>query len=106
MNLLGGEPLITLRQAAKHFPLTQGKGLHMATVFRWIRDGVLGPNRTRIRLEAVKVGSRWLTSIAALERFVERQTPTFDDGAEPIRTAGQTASAAARAGAELEAVGI
>lgn len=42
-------------------------GLHVSvwSILRWIRHGV----RQR-RLEAVKVGGRWFTSVAAVRRFL------------------------------------
>lgn len=38
------------------------------SILRWIRHGV-----RRRRLEAVKVGGRWFTSVAAVRRFLFRE---------------------------------
>ena len=42
-----------------------GRPIHPGTVLRWIRRGVRG-----LRLEAVRLGGRWLTSEEAVERFL------------------------------------
>ena len=67
---LTGEPLITLSQAASRYPGHRGaRRLHPATLTRWILRGVLALDGGRIRLEAIRVGCRWLTSEGALARF-------------------------------------
>jgi hypothetical protein len=45
------------------------------SILRWIRRGV----RKR-RLEAVKVGGRWFTSVAAVKRFLASSTPKSHAG--------------------------
>jgi hypothetical protein len=87
---LNGEPLISLSQAALKFPGHRGaERLHPATLTRWILAGVKAPDGTRVRLEAVRAGHRWLTSEPSLARFVAALTP-------PTDTAGDTSSPAAR----------
>ena len=59
------ETLITLSQAAALLPRDRrGKRVHVETIRRWIRSG-----RSGSRLEALKMGNKWVTSIEALERF-------------------------------------
>ena len=43
-------------------------------VLRWVKDGVKGPDGDPIRLEAVKSGGRWYTSVQAVHRFIARRT--------------------------------
>lgn len=50
-----------------------GRHLNGSTVFRFITRGK-SVNGEVIRLEAVRVGNRWLTSLEALARFAERLT--------------------------------
>jgi hypothetical protein len=61
-----------------------------------------------VRLEAARLGSRWVTSREALQRFAERLTPQLSDKsvspAPRTRTLRQRASE--RAGKRLEEVGI
>jgi hypothetical protein len=51
-----------------------GKETTVQTIMRWIKSGVLSANGI-VRLEAVKIGGRWITSLEALERFAAAQTP-------------------------------
>ena len=100
----GSEPLITLCQAASRYPGHRGAGrLHPSTLTRWILRGVRGVGGERIRLEAVRVGCRWLTSEAALERFAA----ALGGAEEPStpRTPASRNNAAENAGRELEQLG-
>src|SRR4051794_22312667 len=77
---------LSMSQAARRFPsYRQDRPVNASTIWRWIVDGVRLPDGSRVRLEAVRVSGRWLTSVQALARFVNRQTPTFD--AEAVSTA-------------------
>ena len=59
------EHLISLAQAAKLRPAgRQGRPTHVSTVYRWISRGVRGH-----RLEAIRLGGAWYTSVSALQRF-------------------------------------
>jgi len=60
-----------------------------------------------VRLEAARIGSRWLTSREALQRFADALTPRLDSP-PPVapRTARQREHAAARADRELAKVGV
>ncbi len=73
---LQNEQPISLRAAARLLPPgRRGRHVTVSCVFRWIVDGVVGPDGKRVRLEAARVGGRWLTSVPALERFAIAQTP-------------------------------
>jgi len=64
-----------------------GRPMARAAVWRWVVKGLRGPDGMRVRLEAVRLGKRWVTSRQALSRFMARTT----------RSAGASRSAAAPA---------
>ncbi len=102
--MLSQEPLLTLAQAATRFPGHRGgKRIHPATLTRWILAGVRAIDGGRVRLEAVRAGSRWLTSEAALQRFTEALSAPADSA--PSRTPTVRQAASDRAAAELRAMG-
>ena len=71
------EQMLTLHQAAALWPsFRQGKPVTDRTIRLWIANGVKLPNGEKVRLEAVRVGGRRLTSREALQRFVIAQNPT------------------------------
>jgi len=85
----------------------QSKPVHPSTVLRWILEGVKTLGGGRVRLEAVRCGGRWVTSVAAYQRFLAAQTPVLDNG--PIQVAStptQAEKRAERAGKELAKIGI
>lgn len=103
---LNGEPLFSLVQAAKKFPGHRGpERLHPATLTRWILAGAKAHDGQRVKLEAVRFGSRWLTSEGALARFSAALTPLTDPpgftSTPAIRSPVKQQWAADRAGAEL-----
>jgi hypothetical protein len=81
-----GETLLTTSQAARRFPSDcVGGHVHIATIHRWIMSGISGPGR-RIHLEAVRVGSRWLTSCEAIQRFADQLMAVRGNGLPPAAT--------------------
>jgi hypothetical protein len=56
-------------------PTPRGKKTHVSTILRWILSGAKAPDGTRVRLEALRLGGRWVTSREALQRFAEALTP-------------------------------
>src|SRR5262249_8075559 len=100
---------LNLAGAARLFPPHRGeKPVSPSTIFRWIMSGIRLADGRQIRLEARRVGGRWLTSPLAIQRFLDRQTPHIGDE-RPFaasRTPHQRATAAERAGRELSRVGI
>lgn len=102
--LLADGPLITAAEVAARFPGARGAArLHPATVTRWILKGVRGPGGRRVRLEAVRVGSRWMTTQAALARFAAALAAPAD--AAPSRSPAARNRASERAATELERMG-
>lgn len=104
---LGSEHVISLAEAARSVPASQGKSVNPATVWRWIRKGLLAGDGRRVRLAAAKLGGRWVTSREALQRFLEALTPDFGQQAGPRpRTPGQRKRAYERAVEALDKAGI
>jgi hypothetical protein len=101
---LRNESTISLSQAARMLPPgRRGRPVTLSCVLRWVLDGVRTPAGI-VRLEAIRLGGRWLTSIEAIERFADRQTPEFDRKlSPPPRSCNR---AAERAGKQLENLGI
>lgn len=70
------EPLMSLAQIAALFPPQRaGRPVHPETIKYWILKGVRLPDGSRVRLEAVRVGSRWLSDRSRVARFCAQQTP-------------------------------
>jgi hypothetical protein len=114
--MLTEETLISLSQAAARFPGHRGaERLHPATLTRWILKGVLAVDGRRVKLEAVRLGCRWLTSEPALQRFADALSAPPDDSASPgdrtpsdpnpPRSPTARKKASERADAELRAMG-
>jgi hypothetical protein len=100
---------IPLAEAAKYVPpARQGKKTHLSTLLRWILTGVRTRSGEIVRLEALRLGNRWMTSREAIQRFAERLTPRIEGASTPIppRTTGQRQRAAERAGHALGKIGI
>jgi hypothetical protein len=98
------ESPISLAEAATKVPSFRvGKKTHVATIHRWIQHGVRG-----VKLEAARLGGRWVTSDEALQRFAEALTTTLPTGAPPPpRTTSATRRRAAdQAERELNRIGI
>lgn len=108
-NILN-ETVICLREAAKRIPPTRlERPTTLACMLRQITHGRIGPDGERVRLEAVRFGGRWLTSIEAMARYAERLTPRLGDADTPPTPTKASKARAARAKAvekELEKMGL
>jgi hypothetical protein len=70
---------LTLAQAARCLPQSRNdKPVSPSTLWRWAHSGVKLADGTRVRLEVARLGCRWLTSRAALVRFLQAQNPAAD----------------------------
>jgi hypothetical protein len=96
---LQNEAPISLEAAAKAVKT------HFSTVFRWALKGCRAPDGTVVRLEALRLGGRWVTSHEAVQRFALALTPCLEATPTP-RSAGKRQKASERAGRELEKLGI
>jgi hypothetical protein len=105
---LQAETVISLSQAARTLPPgRRGKPVTLSCVLRWVLNGVKGPSCEKVRLEAIRVGSRWLTSREAIQRFADRLTPRLDAASPALpRSAAQRQRASERAARELHRIGI
>jgi hypothetical protein len=94
----------SLSDTPKHVPVRRnGKRLHIATAFRWAKDGVRG-----VKLETIRVGGTLCTSVEALQRFFEKlsATDTGHAGAIALRSPNARAKAIDKADRELARLGI
>ena len=86
MNL-EGEELLTLSQAARLFPGHRGaKSTSRVTVGRWITRGNRTADGSRVKLEGVRVGSSWMTSREAVNRYLEALSRGRTDESVPTPT--------------------
>lgn len=93
---LATEPPIRLEILAKHCQT------HFSTVYRWAVKGLPGPDGQRVRLEALRVGGRWVSSWPALQRFALAITPDLDEGpSKTPRSASKRQKASERAARDL-----
>lgn len=105
-NLLE-ENAVTLAEARNLLPQgLAGKKLHRSTLIRWITRGVDGPEG-KVRLEGLRIGSRYCTSREAIARFVDALNSRLKGKPTPaLRTPGRRQRAAERAGKRLQEIGI
>jgi hypothetical protein len=103
------ETIINIHEAATLFPGRDGKKkLNFSTVWRWVLKGLRTNDGRLIRLEAVRLGGRWVTSREAIARFTEALTPKPDDdppGPAP-RTPAQRKRDLRTADEKLAAIGV
>jgi len=101
---------LSLSAAGRLFPAHRGNGtVDPSTVFRWRQKGAKTTDGRLVKLEAVRVGGRWLTSREAVARFVQALTnaadPTSSSTPPTPRSVGQQQRAAQRAGERLKKMG-
>jgi hypothetical protein len=88
-------------------PGRNGRRTHISTILRWIMKGAKAPDGTLVKLEAARLGGRWMTTREALRRFSERLTPRVGDEEPALpRSQADRARSSQRAGAELERMGL
>jgi hypothetical protein len=105
MSLLD-EMKITLTEAAVELPGSRpGIRCHPATLTRWILKGVRTPDGRVVKLEALRIGHKWVTSREALRRFVEAQNPDQIETNVGPRSPAERKRAAVAAGEKLAAAG-
>jgi hypothetical protein len=88
-------------------PARTGKRTHLSTLLRWILTGAKAPDGSLVKLEAIRIGNRWMTSKPALQRFAERLTPRLDSRAVTgARSPARRQRATERAAEELSRLGM
>jgi hypothetical protein len=105
---LTSEHVISLTEATRRLPPgRKGRGPHLSTLIRWIVDGARGPAGVIVRLEALRLGGRWVTSDEALQRFAERLTPDLTNCPSQVsHSPAARQRASERAARQLEKLGI
>src|SRR5262245_46235670 len=65
--------------------------IHLTTLIRWATKGVAAASGARIRLRAVRVGTKWLTTDSRFDEFVSAITaPAIPATASPaVRSSAQ-----------------
>jgi hypothetical protein len=107
LDLTREEPISLAAAAALIPPARSGKRTHISTILRWILSGAKAPTGEVVRLEAVRLGGRWMTSKESLQRFAERLTPqTVGEPAPLPRSPSARQRASERAAEELTRAGI
>ncbi len=102
------ETCISLTEACRSLPTgRRGRPVHLSCILRWITNGSTAPGGRRVRLEAARIGGRWITSREALARFAEALTPQFGQESAPApRSLSKRQKANQRAEKQLESMGI
>ena len=91
--------LVSLNVARGWLPRTHGNKISLDTLYRWCQKGL----KNGVRLEAVKIGSRWYTTRKWVQDFVRAGKPnlTITDIPPKLRTTSQRDRAADWAEREL-----
>lgn len=91
--------VLTIAQAAKFYP----RKTHTTTIIRHVTRGIKTPAGV-VKLEATRLGGRWVTTREAIDRFCERLTASHGAVlAEPTET---KKASTAKAKAFLKSLGI
>jgi len=103
--MLTDENVLTFTEAARRLPKLNGKHPHSSTLWRWARRGLQG-----VKLETRRLGSRFITSVEALDRFSKAlaEIDLPDRPTRPVKksTNKQRQKSIERANRTLEKAGI
>jgi hypothetical protein len=100
---------VTLNQVRPILPSARkGKPATRSRLVRWILDGVTAPDGRRVRLEAVRLAGKWVTTPQAIARFAAAQTPRLgsDDAVPAPRPAAHCGRPSEHVGHQLDALGL
>jgi hypothetical protein len=105
---LSTESPLSLNQAARLLPPgRRDRPVSFSCVLRWVLEGAKAPSGELVKLEALRLGGRWVTSRKALQRFAERLTPRLDDNPAPLpRSPARRQREDERAARQLDEIGI
>jgi hypothetical protein len=101
---LKNETIITLQQATRLFPHGRnGRPMHISHLIKGILKGFNGS-----KLEALRCGSRWLTSVEACQRWVEAQAASATGAKAAVTPAhpGSRRKSKERASLRLDEIGF
>ena len=107
--LFNGERLFSFAAIAAKLPGHRGNShVNASTIFRWATKGVRTASGEVVRLQAVRLGTSWKSSLEAVERFTAKLTsaalPSEDPPVEPPPTPRQHQRAAAAASKKADAI--
>jgi Protein of unknown function (DUF1580) len=104
---LSAEQIITFAQAAETLS-KKGHTVNPSTVWRWASRGIRTKDGTLVKLDAARLGGRWITSAQAIQKFSNALTGTTTPAADSraTRTPGRRRLASERAAKRLAASGI
>ena len=111
-QLLDEGPLGVCEIARLAGKFRRGRPTHASTVTRWITVGVALEGGAVLKLEGVRLNGRWVSSRAALVRFIAAQQVARASGRSrtaPVQVARRNRDvgrASERAASRLEAAGI
>lgn len=94
---------------ARRFPSHRRDGhITPQCLWRWATRGVRLQDGRTVRLKAIKVAGRFLSSLSAIERFVAAQNEPIDGPPLPtlVRSLAKRSAASARAAEKLEEDGF
>jgi hypothetical protein len=102
------ESPLSLNQAARLLPAgRRNRPVSLGCVLRWVLHGAKAPSGELVRLDALRLGGRWITSRQALQRFAEALTPQIQgESSSPTRSPGRRRRAVEKAEQELGRLGI
>jgi hypothetical protein len=96
-----------LAEVGAMFPGARGNvAINPATVYRWTVKGSKARNGERILLQSVRVGSRIVTTTAAVERFVSALSSADPNTKVDFRSPTRRWKASEKAAAELRQLGL
>ncbi|AWM37122.1 hypothetical protein GobsT_49540 [Gemmata obscuriglobus] len=89
---------LSLSAAGRLFPGHRGgASVDPSTVFRWVTKGARAGEGRVVKLEAARVGGRWLTSREAVARFVAALTEAATPAVTPVAPTTRAPAAHTRA---------
>jgi hypothetical protein len=107
------EQWLSLSQAARLFPpARRGRPVSASCVWRWCKRGVTTADGRRVHLEVLRCVNRFITTEAAVRRFLSAMQPGATIGVPDAppgrvpRTPGQRARADAQAADKLQKLGL
>ncbi len=89
--MLETESVLPFSEAAARLPRFRGKRVNVSTIWRWARKGLHGQ-----RLEVVRLGHRFLTSVEALDRFAAKLATIEIPPRQPARERPRRPTASGR----------